>query len=250
MTWAPRRTRRAPTPDPAAALCSASAAAAQTTGAVFGPDVDPGDREAEYHIAAGIEASGEDASIAHRIHYQKAINDRLRWRALAAWSDSAGGDFEFDHVQGELLIQIVERTPWGYSGALRFDARIAEGDDTPHEFGANWTNQWVFDGGWRARALILFDRDVGPDADDDWILETRASLYKSLDGGLSVGLESFNEFGGLDAGFGGFDDQSHQLGPVVGGDLAYGVEWSAGVLFGLSEAADDQDLMLRLTRGF
>ena len=233
-----------------AALLAAGPAAAQTTGTVFGPDVDPDDREFAYRVAAGVEDSGEDASFAHRIHYQQAINERLRWRALAAWSDPADGDFEFDHIQGELVIQIIERTPGGYSSALRFDGRIAEGDDTPHEFGANWTNQWVFEDGWRARALVLFDRDVGPGSDDDWILETRASLYKSLDRGLSVGLESFNEFGGLDAGFGGFDDQSHQLGPVLSGDVAYGVEWSAGVLFGLSEAADDQDVMLRLTRGF
>jgi hypothetical protein len=159
-----------------------------------------------------------------------------------------GGDFELDHVQGELLWQIVERTPGGYSSGLRFDARLAEGDDTPHEIGVNWTNQWVIEGGWRVRALLLLDRDVGPGSEDDWIVETRASLYRSLDNGLSLGLESFNEFGGLDAGFGGFDDQAHQLGPVVSGDLPGGVEWSAGVLFGLSDGADERDFMLRLTR--
>ncbi|MGX6646897.1 hypothetical protein ACWCOP_03010 [Maricaulaceae bacterium MS644] len=221
---------------------------AQTTGTVFGPEVDPDARELEYRVAAGFAETGEDASFSHRIHYQQAINDVLRWRALAAWADPAGGAFELDHVQAELLWQIVGRTPGGYSSGLRFDARLAEGDDTPHEIGVNWTNQWVFDGGWRARALVLLDRDVGPGANDDWIVETRASLYRSLDGGLSVGVESFNEFGGLEAGFGGFNNQSHQIGPALSGDLAAGVEWSAGVLFGLSESADDHDLMLRLTR--
>lgn len=234
------------------ALCAAisftAAAAAQTTGTVFGPETAAGDREFEYRLAAAFEESGDDANLAHRVHYQQAINEALRWRAIVAWDDPAGGDFELDHVQGELLWQIVERTPGGYSSGLRFDARLSEGDDVPHEIGVNWTNQWVLEGGWRVRALLLLDRDVGPRSNDDWIVETRASLYRSLDSGLSVGLESFNEFGGLDAGFGGFDDQSHQLGPVLGGDLASGVEWSAGVLFGLSDGADDQDFVLRLVR--
>ena len=96
--------------------------------------------------------------------------------------------------------------------------------------------------------MLLLDRDVGPRSNDDWIVETRASLYRSLDNGLSIGVESFNEFGGVDAGFGVFDDQAHQLGPVVSGDLTDSVEWSAGVLFGLSDGADAQDFMLRLTR--
>lgn len=232
----------------ALALTASGAAAAQTTGTVFGPETAPGDREIEYRIAAGFAEAGGDAALAHRFHYQQAMGEALRWRAIIAWDDPAGGDFELDHVQAELLWQIVERTPGGFSSGLRFDARVSEGDDVPHEIGVNWTSQWVLGGGWRARALLLLDRDVGPRANDDWIVETRASLYRSLDNGLALGIESFNEFGGIDAGFGGFDDQSHQLGPVVSGDLAFGVEWSAGVLFGLSDGADDQDLMLRLTR--
>ena len=231
-------------------LCATlgAAASAQTTGTVFGPETALGDREFAYRIAAGFEDSGGDAAFAHRIHYQQAVSEALRWRALASWADPAGGDLEFDHIQAELLWQIVERTPGGYSSGLRFDARLAEGDDVPHEIGVNWTNQWVLEGGWRVRALVLLDRDVGPRANDDWIMETRASLYRSLDNGLSVGVESFNEFGGIDAGFGGFDDQAHQIGPVLSGDLTDSVEWSAGVLFGLSDGADEQDFMLRLTR--
>ena len=229
-------------------LLLSGAAGAQTTGTVFGPETALGDREWSYRIAAGLEDSGGEAGFAQRVHYHQAVSDSLRWRALASWADPVGGDVELDHVQAELLWQIIERTPSGYSSGLRFDARVAEGDDVPHEIGVNWANQWVFDGGWRVRALLLLDRDVGPRANDDWIVETRASLYRSLDNGLSVGLESFNAFGGIDAGFGGFDDQAHQIGPVVSGDLTDRVEWSAGVLFGLSDGADEQDFMLRLTR--
>ena len=231
-----------------AALILASAASAQTTGTVFGPETAAGDRAFEYRTAAAFGDSDKDAALAHRFHYQQAIRDGLRWRAIAAWEDPVGGDLEFDHVQGELLWQIIERTPGGFSSGLRFDARLSEGDDTPHEIGVNWTSQWVLEERWRVRALVLLDRDVGPNADHDWILETRASLYRALDNGLSLGIESFNEFGRLNAGFDGFDDPTHQIGPVLGGEFVAGVEWSAGVLFGLSDRSDEQDVMLRLTR--
>ncbi|MFP4519546.1 MAG: hypothetical protein ACLFQ5_08830 [Oceanicaulis sp.] len=83
----------------AAALTATGAAAAQTTGAVFGPETAAGDRAFEYRIAAGIADAGDDADLAHRLHYQQAINDGFRWRAIIAWDDPAGGDFELDHVQ-------------------------------------------------------------------------------------------------------------------------------------------------------
>lgn len=231
-------------------LAVAPDAWAQTTGSVFGPGVTQGDREVEYRLGAEWADAGDTPGLAHRLHLQHGVTDALRWRLIASWDDPADGAFELDHIQGELMWQIVETTPSGYASALRFDARISEGDNTPHEVGVNWTNQWTLNDQWRVRALVLFDRDVGPNANDDWILETRASLSRRFENGYRLTLESFNELGGLDAGFGGFEDQSHQLGPVLSGPLAYDVDWSAGMLFGLSDAAPDQDLIVRLSRPF
>jgi hypothetical protein len=231
-------------------LAAAPQTQAQTTGSVFGPGVSQGEREAEYRLGVEWEEAGDTPSLAHRFHIQTSMTDALRWRLIAAWEDPAHGDLELDYVQGELLWQILETTPSGYASAVRFDARISEGDNTPHEIGLNWTNQWTLNDQWRLRALVLFDRDVGPNAKDDWILETRASLSRRFENGYRITLESFNEFGGLDAGFGGFDDQNHQLGPVLSGPLAYDVDWSAGLLFGLSDSAPEQDLVLRLSRPF
>jgi len=232
------------------ALIASPAALAQTTGTVFGPSVNAGDRAVEYRLGVEWNESGDAPDLAHRFHIQHSFTDALRWRLIASWSDRTGRDLEFDHVQGELLWQIIETTPRGYASALRFEARISGGDDTPHEIGVNWTHQWRLNEDWRLRALVLVDRDVGPDAEDDWIVETRASLSRRLGQDYRITLESFNEFGGVNAGFGAFDDQSHQLGPVLSGSFSPTVDWSAGVLFGLSEASPDQDLVLRLTRPF
>ena len=53
--------------------------AAQTTGTVFGPEVDPEGREFEYRIAAEFEQSGDDASLSHRLHYQQALTWVTLW---------------------------------------------------------------------------------------------------------------------------------------------------------------------------
>lgn len=231
------------------ALAGAAGASAQTLGTVFGPNVDPGDREVSYRFAVeSADGLDEDLAFGQRLHYQQALGEALRWRALIAYDDPVGGDLELDYVQGELLWQFIESGPGGWTSALRFDGRIREGDDLPHEIGLNWTNQWALPGDWRVRGLILVDREVGARSEDDWFFETRASLSRRLASGPRITLEMFNDFGGIDAGFGDFDDQSHQLGPVIGTGLGDSWEISGGVLFGVSEAAPDQDFVLRLTR--
>lgn len=200
-------------------------ALAQTTSSVSGPEISTGARDVEYRVAAAFGETVDDAAFAHRLHVQHAVSDQLRWRLRAAWRDPEGGDLDLDHLQAELHWQLVERTPGGFSSGLRFTARSALRDGRADEIGTSWIQQWVFQDGWRVRALVSLDREVGPEARDDWIVETRASVYRSLESGLSLGVESFNDFGGLEEGFGGFNDQSHQIGPVLSGDLAGGVDW-------------------------
>lgn len=235
------------------ALCGAaavtSAGAAQTTSSVSGPDITAGERELEYRFAAGFGETVDDASLAHRLHYQQAINERARWRVRAAWRDPSGAGPSLDHVQGELHLQLVEGSGSGYSSGVRFNARAAVRDGEPDELGATWLHQWTLEDRWRIRALASLDRELGAGASDDWFVETRASLYRSFASGYAVGVESFHDFGAMGESFPGFEQQSHQLGPVVAGDMnRLGLEWSAGVLFGLSDGSDDVDFMLRLER--
>ncbi len=230
------------------ALCLSNAAAAQTLGSVFGPDVGADDKEAEYRL--GAEFNDGETNLGHRLHYQQAIDERLRWRLIVTYEDPEGGDLELDHVQGELLWQFLERTPAGVSSALRFDGRLSEGDDAAHEIGLNWTSQWVFAPDWRARFLFLVDRDVGERARDGWFLEARSSVNRRLRNGLRIGYESFHDFGNTQAGFGGFDEQSHQIGPALSGGVAENWGWSAALLLGVSDDAPEQDFLFRLAREF
>lgn len=233
-----------------ASLLTTGAALAQTIGTVFGPAVSAGEQELEYRLGAASADNGGGSDFAHRLHVQRSLSDTVRWRLIASWTDPGNADLSFDHVQGEWLWQIVEAGPANYASAVRFDARVRDRRDARYEIGLNWTNQWTFAEHWRFRALLLADRDLGSNAANDWIIETRASLSRRFANDLRLSVESFNEFGGLESGFGEFDDQSHQVGPVLGGPLSSNVGWSAGVLFGLSDAAPDHDVVIRLTRAF
>lgn len=227
------------------------AAQAQNVSSVFGPTVNAGEREAEYRLGILPGEDGADTEYAHRFHAQYAFNDALRFRAITEISsgDTGDADLEFKYVQGELLWQYEESGEDGYAAAFRFDYRLNEGDDRADQFGANWTHQWALPNDWRFRAILLFDVDVGEDARDGLFIDTRMSLTRRLSNGLRVGVDSFNDYGDTDRGFGSFQDQSHQLGPVVSGSIGE-VEWFFGPLFGISDGAPDTDIQFTLTRAF
>ncbi|MEO1038960.1 MAG: transporter [Pseudomonadota bacterium] len=231
-----------------AACLLAGGAQAQTVGGVFGPDVNETNRELEYRGGFAPEDGASRSN--HRLHYQQALDDTWRLRGVIQYADPAGGDFEPVFFQLELLHQIVERTASGFSSALRYDVRFSEGDDRSHQLGVNWTNQWLLDDGWRVRAILLFDHDVGDRARDGLFVETRVGVSKRLDSGLRLGVESFNAYGNTDAGFGRFDDQRHRVGPTLSG--SFNAQWGfhLAALFGLSDAANDDDYQIRLTRRF
>jgi hypothetical protein len=211
---------------------------AQTTSSVSGPAIDAGEHEVEYRIAAGFSESLEDAALAHRLHVQAALSDSLRWRVRALWRDPESGPSALDHVQAELHWQSVERTAAGYASGFRFNVRASQQPGDADEAGLTWLHQWSPSSRWRVRALASVDHEFGAGASHDWMFETRMAVKTKLGAGLSLGLESFNDFSG----------DSHQIGPVLSGDLVAGVEWSKGVLFGLSEEAEDLDLMLRVSQ--
>ena len=66
---------------------------------------------------------------------------------------------------------------------------------------------------------------------------------------LRFGLEVFNDFNNTKS-FGSFDDQEHQIGPVLKAKI--GSDWSllGSLQFGLSDGAADRDYRFHLIRSF
>lgn len=220
-------------------------ARAQNLSTAAGPGVDPSDLSAE--ARAGLAANGR--AVTTRLHLQRAFNDTVRLRGIVFGRDRGPGRFEVSYSEAQLLVQTAEsRRHSGYAAAVRLDARYRHGGP-PHQFGLNWVHEVTFGGRWRARTGIYANRDIGEDPPGGITLETRSSVSRRLRNGIRLRLSLIDDFG-RSTRFGGFNDQEHQIGPTVSGKLGQRWGWAVRSLFGLSRAANDAEVSLRLDYAF
>lgn len=221
--------------------------AAANTSTVFSPDVDDGEREAEYRLSFVPEDEPAPEVFSHRLHYQQAFDGSWRARVIVAQRSVGGGSLDLSYTRLEVQWQYLEDEEAGWDAALRFEAQA--GDEGPNRLRAVWTGKIDLASGWQLRANALVGRQTGAGAAPGLQLETRAQATYPLPNGIRLGVEMFNDLN-TTADTGSFDDQEHQLGPVLKAKI--GGAWSlfASYLVGISESADDGDFRLMITRGF
>ena len=214
---------------------------AQQTGGVFSPEINEGREAWQYRSAFNPDNDG----FAQRLHYQRAIDSDFMWRVIGQTVKTDDSDFDFDFIGAELFWELSDDDP-DYRWGVRFDAQFRD-DDRAQQIGFNWLNQFYFDNGWGARAILLTTVQFGENSADGIGLQTRASVSKSLSKGRSVGIEWFSVYG-TTSDFSDFDDQSHALGPRYSFPIANGWSVFAGALFGVTSGAPDSELRFWLTR--
>lgn len=220
---------------------------AQNTGGIFPPTVNEGHKSLQYRATIDPDNTAGETGFAQRLHYQQAINGDFMWRVVGQTRKTAASDLDFDFVQAELFWEL---TPDGkkHQSGLRFDARY-RGDNRPEQFGLNWTNQFKLNEKWSARAIGLTALQTGDNSANGIFLQTRGNLFRKIQGGHTVGLEMFNNYGNS-KDIGSFDDQSHTLGPFISTPIAENLALYGGAQFGLSKAAADTELRFWVTQGF
>ena len=223
-------------------------ALAQNTAAVFGPVVNADANDIEYRAALSPDGEGRDLFV-HRLHYQKAINDDLRWRVVLQGSDLENGDLEFNFVQAELQWQVRDKADHGWDSAVRLDVRINEGDDTPSLVGLNWTSQKELTERWRLNTVLLSGLEVGQDRTDGVFLQSRVQTSYALTDRLRFGGEVFNFYGST-ADFAPLGLQNHAAGPFLSGKLTKDIGFFVGALFGFTEGARSQDYRVFVSKAF
>ena len=223
------------------------AAALANTGTVFSPEVDAGERAAEYRGSYVPEDGASPDVYTHRLHYQHAFDDQWRARLIALQRSVDGGSFDYRYTRLELQWQYLEDQSAGWDAALRFEAQL--GDGTPDRLRLAWTGKVDVGAGWQLRANALIGRQFGDGAASGLQMETRAQATYAIGNGVRLGLEMFN---GLNttADTGSFDDQEHQLGPILKAKLGRSWSINASYLAGISDAADDGDWRLIIARDF
>lgn len=228
-------------------LGAISAALAQNTGGVFPPMVNEGHSSAQYRIAVNPDNANGETGFAQRLHYQQSINGDLMWRIVGQTKKTNDSDFDLDFLQAELFWELSDDEDQHKMG-LRFDARLRD-EGRAEQLGLNWTNQFKFENGWSARALVLTAVQLGDNAANGVNLQTRGQIARKTQSGATLGVDMFNNYGRT-GNIGSFKDQSHTIGPFVAAPLRSGLSVYAGPLFGLSKAAPDVEARLWLTKGF
>ena len=228
----------------AALVCALpTLAAAQNTGGVFPPMVTEGASALEYR--ATLRPQDGDDGFAQRLHYQRAINTRLMWRVVGQVAGTTD-DQDADFVQAELFWELSEDTDAWRTG-LRFDAQVRDGSG-PEQVNVSWTNQFPVGESLTGRFIALSKLQIGDRAADGLLLETRANLFGRTEGGVLVGIESYNNHGSTDDLdlFGA----TQQVGPFAVWPVADGWGLFTGVLLGANDQSPDADYRVWLTRNF
>ena len=225
------------------ALAGAPIATAQSTSGVFGPVVDYGEKGWDYRLS--YDPDGDN--FAQRLHYQRAINDDLRWRLVGQVRSTEDSDFDPDHLTAELLWQVTPDAQ-EYQSGFRFDGRYRF-DDRPGRITVHWIHQWKHFESWTLRFILGSTQEIGSEASNGLAIETRASATRSLTNGPSLGVELFSQYGSTSDWL-VFDDQRHRAGPVAVWKL--GKDWRVytGALFGVTDASPDTALRFRLIREY
>ena len=78
-------------------------------------------------------------------------------------------------------------------------------------------------------------------------IRDRGRVTYKTESKVILGVELYNNFGNT-GNIGGFDDQSHTIGPIISLPIAKDLSIFAGTLHGISDAAPDTEFRLWLTK--
>jgi hypothetical protein len=203
---------------------------------VFGPAVDADDLSVEYRLSYAPADGDRDSRLRQRLHFQYSFNERIRARLIAAYDELPRRGTAFSYSRLEVQWQYGEDRYDKLDAALRFE--LQNGPGSADGVRVAWAGNVNLSGGWQVRGNVLLGRLIGSDAVSGLRLETRLQATYRLDSGIRLGFEMFDNFNSS-AQFGSFDDQRHQLGPVL--KLNVGRHWSlfASYLAGISDVAED-----------
>lgn len=222
---------------------------AQSTAGIQGPDVKKGVGLLEYRFAAAPPSDGDDVGFSHRFDYSYGFTENFSFKGLANFNTLDTGDIELTFVRFEGVYQFLEKEKAGFDSALRLEVQIADDDDEPNEVTLGWTSDVAITPNISFRGFALASRQFGPESGPGVFLEFRTRTAYKWRPFLNFNLESFHVLQST-ASFGTFDDTSLLLGPTLSGRLPYGIGYNAGVLAGVTQAANDVEFRLFLTKAF
>lgn len=229
---------------------AATPAAAQSVSGVSGSDVKAGEDVFEYRFAFAPDNDGREEAFTHRFHYQHGFSDKWRGRALLLMGNRGGDPLKIQAVSFEVLHQFLEsEATGGWDSAIRADVTFSTIDGRSDRVRVGWHNSLQLNDRMELRAILLLGKEFGDNPRDGVSIETREELTFRLENGLRIGLQALNNFN-TTAHVGSFDEQRHQVGPVLKGRLGDSIRFEASALFGISDDPTDLDARFFVSYAF
>ena len=224
-------------------------APAQNTSGVSSPEVKEGDTSLGYRVAYEPSHDARPNALAHRLHFQHAINDSLRFRIIGTLQQRGSSALDFSKVGAEARWQIIESEKHGWDGGVIFKIDIPTSAGRPEKLSIGFPARIDLTDRLRTQAVFYTGAELGENSKPGALVEFRTETTYKIANGVRIGPQYFADLN-TTAAIGAFDEQDHQFGFVAKGDLTDRLSFETGVLFGLSAAASDADLRLFLNYAF
>ena len=228
---------------PVLCVTSSGDARAQNTSGVIGPVVNEGHRSVQYRATYDL----DNEKFSNRTHYQQSINDDVSVRLVVQTKKTDDKTFDFEHVQGEILVQLTDNDQ-PYQSGIRIDVRV-RGNDSAKFISLNWAHQYAVTDKISLRGTTLTHVEFGDDRRRGVDLKTRASATYRHNDQFQSGVEFYNAYG-YTTDILPWSKQRHQIGGFLNTKLNHGYALFTGALFGVTNATPDQELRVFLSRSF
>lgn len=221
-------------------------ARAQNTASIPSATVNSGERLIEYRASYGANDAGAPDIFSQRIHVNYAPTNDVRLMAFIEQRRRGDGPYVIRRFSPNIFTQFVDTKNWDI--AVRWQGDIPIEDGVPWRARLGLLNTWRT-GDVELRSNVYFGKEIGANAPEGFVVETREEIAWRVAPRLSVGAQVFNNFVSTRL-VGDFDRQRHQAGPFIKTKLGKHVRLEAGALFGLSAAAADAEARLFASYSF
>ena len=191
---------------------------------------------------------GENGYREHLFGIGYGITDRWGVEFDGELSANPDKTYSYKTTKLETTLLFTSKGQYWVDAGVEFSYEFAH-KDTLHDLLGGSLLLAKNEGPWGVRANIGLTHEVGRHAETETAATLKWQGKYTLDEHYAPGLEYYGEFGDVN-NMPGFHSQGHHLGPALLGQLAPGISYDAGWLFGISKGAEDHILKVNLSYEF
>lgn len=239
-------------------LCTAATGwATSPISNVGGTAVTEGRTEIDYRMGYTTDDQGQpdDGRFQMRQHLDHGFTDWYAMRFVAVQDERHDDNMEHRLLRWEHRFHLIKQKDFGWDGGLRFRYDQSDGDKAPNEIHFRLLADIPFAERWNYRHNTILEHDVGENSRAGLTLELRHQITYQFDlpdpliTQLRMGVDVFNGFGHL-RDLSGYEEQNHQIGPVMKFSLAHGLASEISYRAGISSEATDNLFKFTLAKRF